>query len=118
MDITNSLQSTGVVAGQYVPEKDVVATLDDGRTIQLAVKGTPIPLSVAFQHGLVDETGKPVKQSAAGPSETKETPKKSDAGTGSGAGSGKTAEGSAPSQGGAADTATTTDNTPPADETK
>lgn len=92
MDLNSLQQSPGPLSGQYVPTEDVVATLDDGRTIQLAVKGVPIPITEAFQRGLVDADGKPIKQAqakAVGPSETKETP----------------AKGSAPSQSAPADEA-------------
>jgi hypothetical protein len=81
-----------VTNGMYTPDEDVVATLDDGRTIQVAVKGTPMPLSQAFAHGLIDAQGNKVAQ--VGPSETKESPKK----------------GSAPSQGAPADEAGATDS--------
>lgn len=51
--------------GMYTPEEDVTETLPDGRTIQVAVKGVPIPMAVAIKAGLV----KPEVKS--GPSEKK-----------------------------------------------
>lgn len=51
----------------YTPQEDVTATLEDGRQIQVAVKGTPIPMSQAQALGLVKQP-----KQAAGPSEKKE----------------------------------------------
>lgn len=70
----------------WVPEEDVVGELEDGRTIQLASKGVPIPAAEAYNKGLIDEKGKAVKQTAparksAGPSETKENPQKPSTGS-------------------------------------
>lgn len=65
---------------QYTPEEDVIAEQADGRTVQLAVKGVPIPWTEAFQKGLVDEKGNAIDQKKAqhksvGPGETKESKK-------------------------------------------
>lgn len=66
---------------QYTPDEDVTVTLEDGRQIQAAVKGTPIPMSDAIALGLVkekDAAKEAAKTDAAatgqaptGPSETK-----------------------------------------------
>jgi hypothetical protein len=56
--------------GTYTPEEDVTQELPDGRQIQVAVKGTPIPYEKAVEAGLVKEA------KAQGPAETKvKTPK-------------------------------------------
>lgn len=53
------------IGGEFVPKADVTETLPDGRTIQIAVKGRPIPMSEAIKAGLVKGA------QAAGPAETK-----------------------------------------------
>ena len=40
----------------FVPEKDYFETTSDGRQIQIAVKGVPLPLTEARKLGLVTET--------------------------------------------------------------
>lgn len=49
----------------FVPEEDVTHTLPDGRTIQLAAKGVPVPQAEARRLGLVKD------QQRQGPKETK-----------------------------------------------
>lgn len=49
----------------YIPEEDITETLPDGRVIQVAAKGTPVPYPRAVQLGLI----KPTK--ASGPTEIK-----------------------------------------------
>jgi hypothetical protein len=49
----------------YIPEDDITETLPDGRVIQVAAKGTPVPHPRAVQLGLI----KPTK--ASGPTEVK-----------------------------------------------
>lgn len=44
-DIQNSVQ--------FVPEKDYFETTEDGRTIQIAVKGVPLPVGEAQKLGLM-----------------------------------------------------------------
>ena len=67
--------------GEYIPEEDVTETLEDGRMIQIAVKGHPIPMGEAVKLDLVKQGGQP------GPSETKpakagaETKSEKDGGT-------------------------------------
>jgi hypothetical protein len=51
-------------AEQFVPAEDVTETTDDGRTIQLAVKGVPMPMADAMALGLV-KGGKAPEPSAA-----------------------------------------------------
>lgn len=50
----------------FIAEDDIIQTLPDGRTIQLAAKGVEIPLAVARTMGLV-------KDGASGPSEFKDS---------------------------------------------
>ena len=52
-------------AEQFVPTEDVTETTDDGRTIQLAVKGVPMPVADAMALGLV-KGAKPSEPSVAG----------------------------------------------------
>lgn len=49
----------------YLVQEDVTETLPDGRTIQVAAKGTAIPLTEARRLGLVKD------EQQAAPSETK-----------------------------------------------
>lgn len=59
---------TGLRAPQpmYTLEEDVIETLEDGRTIQIGVKGAQIPMSEAIRLGLVDdpEAAKAKKEAA------------------------------------------------------
>lgn len=60
--------------GTYTPEEDVTETLEDGRTIQIALKGHPIPMADAIRAGLVKEgktQGPAEKKPAQGPTEVK-----------------------------------------------
>jgi hypothetical protein len=50
----------------YRVEDDVIETLPDGRTIQVAAKGTEIPIGEARKLGLIKDTV------STGPSEVKE----------------------------------------------
>lgn len=50
----------------YTAQEDITETLEDGRTIQIAVKGGQMPMSEARRLGLVKDS------QHAGPSETKE----------------------------------------------
>lgn len=53
-------------AEMFTPEKDVTETLEDGRTIQVAVKGVPMPVTEAKKLGLVkDETPKESESAGA-----------------------------------------------------
>lgn len=61
----------------YRVEEDVTETLPDGRTIQVAAKGTDLPLTEARRLGLVkddQETG-PSETKTAEPQETKASKK-------------------------------------------
>lgn len=51
----------------YRVEEDVTETLPDGRTIQVATKGTDLPVAEARRLGLVKD------DQTSGPSETKTT---------------------------------------------
>ncbi len=64
---TMAVTSGSIVRGgeMYTAEEDIIETLEDGRTIQVAVKGAQIPMSEALRLGLVKE------QKQQGPSETK-----------------------------------------------
>jgi hypothetical protein len=66
----NSTQSN---AEAFVPEKDVTETLEDGRTIQVAAKGVPIPMVEAEKLGLVKGSAKTAESTkkAAEPTENK-----------------------------------------------
>lgn len=56
----------------YRVTDDVIETLADGRTIQIAAKGTEMPIAQARQLGLVKDA------QDAGPSETKAPANKKD----------------------------------------
>lgn len=49
----------------YIPDEDVTETLADGRVVQIAAKGVPVPYAEAVRRGLI----KPAK--STGPSEVK-----------------------------------------------
>ena len=57
-------------AESFTPEKDVTETTDDGRTIQVAVKGVPMPIAEAEKLGLVKGASADENKSAA-PTENK-----------------------------------------------
>src|SRR5436190_6507403 len=67
MPIVNQPQNPQTQA-DFVPEEDIIETLPDGRTIQKAVAGVPVPYAEAVKQGLIKE---PKSQ---GPSETKPQP--------------------------------------------
>ena len=48
------------VQGEYTPAEDRTETLPDGRQIQVAVAGAPMPMSEAVKAGLVGPDGQPV----------------------------------------------------------
>lgn len=52
----------------FVPDEDVTETLPDGRQIQVAVKGQPMPRAAAQAAGLLPDPNAP----STGPRETKE----------------------------------------------
>lgn len=61
----------------HVPDKDVIETLPDQRTIQRAKKGVPMPLSDAIRYGVITREEAAEKYGAAvlgqvGPTEVKE----------------------------------------------
>lgn len=72
MDLRTNRQS----GATFMPTEDVTKTLEDGRQIQIAVAGVPMPLAAAIDAGLADEQGQPVAQAkpakAVGPAEVKE----------------------------------------------
>jgi enoyl-CoA hydratase/carnithine racemase len=43
-------------AESFTPDEDLIETLEDGRTIQAAVKGVPLPRAEAVRLGLVQPT--------------------------------------------------------------
>lgn len=45
-------------AEQFIPTKDHIETTEDGRTIQAAVKGVPIPRAEAARLGLLSDKPK------------------------------------------------------------
>jgi hypothetical protein len=65
----------------FVPEEDVIETLPDGRQVQKAVKGVPIPYADALKAGLIkapEAQGPKETKPSAGPLEVKaEEPKPS-----------------------------------------
>lgn len=66
-------------AEMFTPEKDVIKTLEDGRTIQVAVKGVPMPVSQAKELDLIKDSGKkttaPEENKSAAPAENKSAAK-------------------------------------------
>lgn len=65
-----AIVSQGRGGPMFVPDEDVTQEID-GRTIQVAVKGVPMPLATAIKYGLTPDPFAPV----TGPSETKEGPR-------------------------------------------
>jgi hypothetical protein len=47
-------RTTANNADSFIPDKDINEELDDGRIIQVAVKGVPIPRAEAIRLGLVE----------------------------------------------------------------
>lgn len=59
-------------AESFTPTADKIETLPDGRTIQVAVKGVPMPIAEAQRLGLITE---PEPEVAIAASDSAETPK-------------------------------------------
>lgn len=57
----------------YTAEEDIVETLPDGRQVQVAVKGTEMPMADAVRLGLVKVSAAPApaETKVAAPAETK-----------------------------------------------
>ena len=62
--------------GMWTAEEDVIETLPDGRTIQVATKGTEMPMADAVRLGLVKDgaAARPSETKVEAPAETKATP--------------------------------------------
>ena len=61
-------------AESYTPTEDVTETLEDGRQIQVAVKGVPMPVAEAEKLGLIKGETKsetPTANKSAAPTENK-----------------------------------------------
>lgn len=69
-----SLDRTAPRTDMYVAQEDVIETLEDGRTIQIAVAGGSIPMKEAIRlqlPGTAQEETVPKKKEAPAPSESK-----------------------------------------------
>lgn len=69
MPLVNQRQhAVGAANPPFVPEADITETLLDGRTIQIAARGVPVPYAEAVRLGLVKV------EAPTGPTETKPRP--------------------------------------------